>query len=112
MTSVSQIRATPRHATLRVQWRWSGNRSQHFLVLRRRQTYSGCVTRLPLLSPVWPAAIVLEGSLALASAAIAVHEAALEAVLQCYCEERADEAARGGGGGGGGGRRGERRDGA
>ena len=33
----------------------------------------------PLLSPIWPAAIILEGSLALASAAIAVHEAALEA---------------------------------
>ena len=39
-----------------------------------------------LLSPLWPAAIILEGSLALASA-IAVHEAALEAVLQSYCAE-------------------------
>lgn len=40
-----------------------------------------------LLSPLWPAAIILEGSFILASAALAVHEASLEAVLQSYCTE-------------------------
>jgi len=40
-----------------------------------------------LMSPIWPAAIILEGSFALASAALAVHEASFEAVLQSYCEE-------------------------
>jgi len=44
---------------------------------------------LPLLSPIWPTAIILEGSLALVSVAVAVHEAALEAILQCYCAEAA-----------------------
>ena len=46
-----------------------------------------------LLSPLWPAAIILEGSFALASAALSVHEAALEAVLQSYCAEMRLEAA-------------------
>ena len=41
----------------------------------------------PLLSPIWPTAIIIEGSLALVSAALAVHEAALEAVVQSYIEE-------------------------
>ena len=48
----------------------------------------------PLLSPLWPAAIVLEGSLALVSAALSVHEAALEAVLQSYIVEAAANAKR------------------
>lgn len=43
----------------------------------------------PLMSPIWPTAIILEGSLALASAALAVHEAALEALLQAYADELA-----------------------
>ena len=46
----------------------------------------------PLLSPLWPSAIILEGSFALASAALSVHEAALEALLQCYASEAADAA--------------------
>jgi len=41
----------------------------------------------PLMSPIWPTAIILEGSMALVSAALATHEAALEALLQCYAEE-------------------------
>ena len=47
-----------------------------------------------LLSPLWPTAIVLEGSYVLISAAIAVHEAALEAVLQSYCTEASATAIR------------------
>ena len=46
-----------------------------------------CRARATGCSPLWPAAIILEGSLCFVSAALAVHEAALEAVLQSYCAE-------------------------
>lgn len=41
----------------------------------------------PVLSPLWPSLLILLGSFAAASAVIGVLEAAVEATLQCYCEE-------------------------
>ena len=40
----------------------------------------------PTLTPLWPAVVITLGSYMLASAAVSVPEAAVEAVLQSYCE--------------------------
>lgn len=41
----------------------------------------------PLLTPLWPLLLIVLGSYALASTAITLSQASVEAVLQCYCEE-------------------------
>ena len=41
----------------------------------------------PLLMPLMPLLLIVIGSYALASTAITLSQASVEAVLQCYCEE-------------------------
>ena len=41
----------------------------------------------PLLTPLWPLLLIVLGSYALASTAITLSQASVEAVLQCFCEE-------------------------